>query len=73
MVFYFLANIFTYQLFWCFFFVNDFYLQQWGREGLGLDFVDWRIVVSEWLFLPCWWVRDPREIDGQKLREVSVG
>ena len=51
MVFYFLANIFTYQLFWCFFFVNDFYLQQWGREGLGLDFVDWRIVVSEWLFL----------------------
>ena len=44
MVFYFLANIFTYQLFWCFFFVNDFYLQQWGREGLGLDFVDWRIV-----------------------------
>ena len=47
MVFYFLANIFTYQLFWCFFFVNDFYLQQWGREGLGLDFVDWRIVVSE--------------------------
>ena len=39
MVFYFLANIFTYQLFWCFFFVNDFYLQQWGREGLGLTLV----------------------------------